>query len=582
MPIALLLANIAGEFAKGVKSINSWDRLVALETTLVARARSAFLVHWFGPHLPLAGSALRVHIENLEALKARYHAATARGGGAGSNLMEPLAGMAGTLFGSLSAPINSMVFYAVADRYMQKWYVTLLAALNVLTFGVLGSLIGLVVGVASPLAIPALLSSDLVRVVYDFLGAFAEMIPAFVRFWHIVSGAGPVRNPLLAEMLEIGHHLATLLPFVFALFAFLAIHVTRILRPLALQLPLFGELIRSVMDVITLVMDNAIDHVKLLFSGEHSTFAAILRVIDALQAMMRSITRTMTAVFDKLEEAPRKWYADMSGGARSWLDTARPQIRAATTEHPVVEWFKALGRTLGEVSTIFAARAAHPSAPGASGPPGALTKAMVWLWGPPPPSPVLTLPDIPALEAAAGGKPVLPKATLGQSLDFEAGLLGTRRKLGLLPDAFALSRAATQRLRHARYPGSIFAAGQKRLERDLHIPLADAVTEAHEREVRFRDLLLEAVNRFLPDQAAERVRALGPLFDTLDKKLKQAPTGHTVAFPVLDVPESDRLRAAVKSLRIRVPGGNEAEARSWGLRLKSALLAQPYTARAGT
>ena len=137
---------------------------------------------------------------------------------------------------------------------------------------------------------------------------------------------------------------------------------------------------------------------------------------------------------------------------------------------------------------------------------------------------------------------------------------------------FALSRAAQRRLRHARHPGSVFAPQQS--------GLADAVARAHEREVRLRDLLFEAVERTLPPQAAERVSALGSLFDLLDEYLHHSATMYRVALPVLDVPEE--LRPAVTRLRIRVPGGNEAEARPWGLRLKSALMAQPYTATMGT
>ena len=573
MPIALLIQNLVKVFADGVRSVSSWDQLVTLETTLLGRARGAFLVHWFGPHIPMAASAVRVHIDNLEALRTRYHAVAAGARADGPNLAEPLAGMTGMLFGQLSSPINSMVLYALVDRYMQKWYYTLLAALNAMTFGVLGSAIALVAGAASPLAIPLLLTSDTVRAAYDFLGAFASLIPAFVRFWHIVSGAEPARNPLLREMLEIGHQLATLLPFVFAMFAFLVVHTTRIMRPLAVQLPLFRALIESVMDVIGFVLDNFIDHIKALYEGENSAKAAILHVVHALQRAMGVIGDQLTAVFGRLSQASQGWIDAMAGGFRVWLARALPAILAATTKHPVVEFFLAAARSLGAVAAIFRARPSPPSPPSS---PGVFTRGLTAVFGAAPPTPSLTLPDVPALEAAAGGVPPLPRATLGDSLEWAAGLFRDLRAVGLLADPFALSREAGRRLRHARYPGSVFRA-----ERDA---LVEPARQAREEELRYRDLLFEAVGRTLPPQAAEKVQQLAPVFDALDRALNRTPRAEadrTVAFPVLDVPESDALIPAVTRLRIRVPGGNESQAREWGLRLKGALLAQPYAAPAG-
>ena len=104
MPMALLLQKQFKVFNKGARSLTPWIELVRLEGLLIARARSAFLVHWFGSGVPLQGLYLRIAIHNLDELRERYREVTAqvRPRSSGPNLTEPLAGLAGTI-GALSS-----------------------------------------------------------------------------------------------------------------------------------------------------------------------------------------------------------------------------------------------------------------------------------------------------------------------------------------------------------------------------------------------------------------------------------------------------------------------------------------------
>src|SRR5437868_11027880 len=148
MPLALLLKRSFSAFDKGADQLNNWNQLVLLEQLLIGRARSAFLVHWFGPHLPLHGFNLRVVISNSEELKRRYQALRSSGSEetAGPNLFEPLAGMIGTLAGMAFSPSAGLGLSFVALKYVKKWYTTALAIFNLVTFGALVPMLGLVVG----------------------------------------------------------------------------------------------------------------------------------------------------------------------------------------------------------------------------------------------------------------------------------------------------------------------------------------------------------------------------------------------------------------------------------------------------
>src|SRR5262249_48668206 len=98
MPIALMLQASTRALLSGSARVAVWNELVELGALLVARARSAFLVRWFGTSLPLAGSKLRIAIDNLPALRARYQAleaATRTPEPEGLDIIQPLAGMVG-------------------------------------------------------------------------------------------------------------------------------------------------------------------------------------------------------------------------------------------------------------------------------------------------------------------------------------------------------------------------------------------------------------------------------------------------------------------------------------------------------
>ena len=86
-----------------------WSRLLSTEELLWRRMRGAFLRKWFGPGLQMEGTGLLISIANLEALRMQFLYATDRSGD-GLNLMEPLAGMIGSLVGGVLGALGADFF----------------------------------------------------------------------------------------------------------------------------------------------------------------------------------------------------------------------------------------------------------------------------------------------------------------------------------------------------------------------------------------------------------------------------------------------------------------------------------------
>lgn len=106
MPLILLLNRQLGLVTGGASKIASLSDTMDRAADVLRRRRAAFLTAWFGPGLPVDGLQLRVTIVNHPAVagridRSRQLQADYAAGRAGPNLVEPIAGMAGTITGSL-------------------------------------------------------------------------------------------------------------------------------------------------------------------------------------------------------------------------------------------------------------------------------------------------------------------------------------------------------------------------------------------------------------------------------------------------------------------------------------------------
>src|SRR5215216_2080605 len=111
MPVALLLKSMAGTLRAAGAALAPWTQIVPLESTIVERARSAFLVHWFGPRIPVDGLSLKGIIVNIDELGEQRQLAerSLPRTATGPNLLEPVMGIAGLVAGLALSPAGAVV-----------------------------------------------------------------------------------------------------------------------------------------------------------------------------------------------------------------------------------------------------------------------------------------------------------------------------------------------------------------------------------------------------------------------------------------------------------------------------------------
>ena len=81
MPLAILLADTLSVITTGVRGLMRWQSITEIWILVAARARSAWLVGWFGSRPPIAGVDVLVAFVNHDALRRRWALVTRAGGG---------------------------------------------------------------------------------------------------------------------------------------------------------------------------------------------------------------------------------------------------------------------------------------------------------------------------------------------------------------------------------------------------------------------------------------------------------------------------------------------------------------------
>src|SRR5262245_9471093 len=203
MPFALLLSRISLEFAFGAGKLSPWVRIVRDEEVLIDRARGAFATRWFGTSLPLAGSSLRIAIDNLRPLQ--EHFADVRAASAPDSRLDigtPLAAMLGTAMGSLLHPFTIVpiaLIAAIKGTRSALLQLFLILATYAPPFALAGAGLGIV---AAPLFLvidsPALNDRlALLAAAGDFVPVLTSCVDALVENWDAIVGsigglAGPI------------------------------------------------------------------------------------------------------------------------------------------------------------------------------------------------------------------------------------------------------------------------------------------------------------------------------------------------------------------------------------------------------
>jgi hypothetical protein len=609
MPIALLLQSTFAVYRKGSTLLDPWLAMVRIEELLIGRARSAFLVHWFGDRLPVRDNRLQVSIANLRALRQRWEAVTRQQPETdrGINLTEPLAGLAGTLVGVILSPAGAILGVHGAIRLLVTGVTEAGGLLAGLIAGPVATAVGAVVGVLLlplGLALAALFGAaeqSALRELYRMLGAVARLLESASGFIDQLLGPREqVRNPLVRGLLTLLDRVAVLLSQALAVFAILVVRIAPMILPLARQALAFRGVIDAVVDTVRAILYRPLLGVPVETILKDGLGVLVRRgpagrlggLFGALAEALGGIPSRLGALVGSLLDILR---ASALGQMPSIIAQATNVLAAAVLallRHPALRTI--LG-AIGRVQTVLGAL--PPSPPSAPSPSSGSSLGRLPI-GPPVPRPP-SLPDTVDIQSFLGPAPS-PGLPYGPAQIFP-----------LAPETLA----AALRMRAA--PPSVFAGERARLVGELgQVSTAERVMQRAE-DLRFRGLLEGVMGQVLPPDIAAGAPALGPgfagidrfvygtglhdlvreklplairaqvrtllpLLEGLDEHIQGTPSPEQDRpLPVRALPDNGRLQPRVRHLTVRWVGGEESETRRFAGQLVAALRGQTYLARAG-
>ncbi|MFN7997423.1 MAG: hypothetical protein U0Q18_27650 [Bryobacteraceae bacterium] len=592
MPISLFLDNLTPFRLHFLEVASAWDRLLSLESLLIRRARGAFMVRWFGAGLPVVGTALGIALNAASlALLKRKLAIVVRQMLVGPNLLEPLAG----LFGSLIGPVIGNAAFLIG-----VWFVCVstIAA-------ILGG-----IGGAALVGSFALANSPTLIEVQRMTAAAAQLIPALTQFWKVVTGPrDQVRNPALRAMLEV---LDSLAPLLAHLVGAVAVVIQRFIPSLIVMLatlPAFVELMKAGLQTMNDLWTDLTKRLGEFFDGPHSPHKifdsmhwAILHLIDVLQKQFKDIGSV-------LKDMWREVSASIAHEWDSWIARITPLIEDKFKNNAVMDRWRA---TIHKLYDMLA-----PSSGASSSGPGTLDKLQKYYLKaksiiPLPDLPSTTVPSFSDLSGMAGGAPTAgfgDAAMIAQDLvnlrklgilpDFDAMLDLISRPTnasGALPTPFDLSPDDRKKIDDMLRPRSLIAVERAQLDKQMGGNAAGELARRWQLEHDARDRLWSIIDRMLPAKAAGYFQQLEPMLERMDaelydrifpgagkKKRAEALRGARVTYPVLDLREDDRLRLEARRARVRYRGKRDNALRTqietFGSALRAALYGTEYLAR---
>lgn len=596
MPIALLLQEALAPLTAAGPLLERWQAMLRLEALVVARARGAFLVHWFGPGLAASGGRLLVGIQNVEALALQYRRARAASvaGDTGPNLLEPLASLAGMGAGMILSPSGAVLtLFAILRREICRVGALLLTIthsapmMQLMTAGGAGLLIGL----GLPLfllggigyALYVALSDDDVVQQHELLGDVARMIRSLTRFIDLLTGPREaIRNPLLASLLGLADAVAALMAQVIGAVAIALTRWLPLVAPNLRQFAALRDLSVAAIDLVVAILTDAWRTLEQLYTSEEGRRASPWQVLQDLFAHAERLAARMAegarVSLTGLGRLLGERLAALTSSTEAYLGDVGSRARSIIADMPLARTLRAVVAMVAAVRTITGAIPAPPAAPAA---PSATSGAASQLAG-------AAAALVPALvEAHVGPRPPAPSVAV-------AGVIVTLTRMGFevagrwgpgITGAeaapFVLDPATQTGVAELlRAPASVFGGERAAVQRELgdRTP-AQALAAMRAEDLRYRDLLVAVVARVLPPHLQAYLPTLRDTFDAIDQHVYGQPeAGPREEFPVREVPDNGRLRPLVRRLVLRQPGGDEVSLQGMATDLQRLLREQVYLA----
>jgi hypothetical protein len=581
MPVALLLQNVLATLRTAETALAPWREIVPLESTVVGRARSAFLVHWFGPRLPLDGLTLSGYVVNTDELARRYGLAqrSIPSSQDGPNLTEPLLGFAGLVAGVLMSPVGAIVgvrtlLHAAGFGLMTVLgaFVWLATPASLLIVGLLASPVGigvlfggLVAGGAGGYALAGGLADrrDL-RALFDVFGSLARLMNAGVVFLdQLIGPRAQVRNPLLRQILKLADRLAPLFAQILGAVAVVVRRVGPILGPVARTILALAGLVGAAAAALGDIFRGLADRLEELAGGPLSIMRAVNRVTATAQLEFAHIHDAMTQGLGVIVGALSEVGPWLTRAFSSFVNPVGDDLRQVFKEHNVMRIIDALTTQISLIAAVWTT-AVSTTAPSTTtrtkAKPSVIDPLLAKLrWPLRAPSAALpAFPHLPAIPGAAQREQMRQSMGIGavppvslESVEALAARLGPERDPSTRLELGGDTRGALER---SLGRPSAFAADRR------GVPTA-VLPVARDQLAQLRQALSVVVGRVLPpEMRAVYAPQLADTLATIDREVYDVTPKAPSDLPLLDLPASDSLKPHVRRLRLRMPGASRDDA----------------------
>jgi hypothetical protein len=586
MPIALLLKNMAGILKTAGSALAPWTQIVPLESTIVARARSAFLVHWFGPRIPVDGLSLKGIIVNIDALGEQRQLAerSLPKTSTGPNLFEPVMGFAGLVAGLARSPIGSIVGVITMLSVMDASVKTVLVAIGwivaafSLVFGMIVAPVGTTLlvtgaiagGVAALALFAGLSDRNDIRIVFNLFGALARFMNAGeILLRQLLGGTAQARNPLLKRMMEMTTPIASLMAQLLGAVAALVRRVGPVLPSVASMLIALKGLIDTTFAALDEIAKGLLARIDEARNGPLSLAAVVNRLVRVATQQVEIIHRAFKGQLAIINGTLKLIRTKIESAFSTFLDEVLDFLLLIWKAHPVIQAIDAFRSQIDIITQAFKA-APTPAPTGKAGFFDPLIATLPKL--PPMPDfpPLPDKPDAERLKVALGGDDIPP-------LNFDE-IEKAATSLGKTREPIVLSEEARRAIEKTMRRPSVFEPERKVLAAELGSTPAAALEANAKQLEKLREVFAVVVGRILPpEMRAVYAPMLAETFHSIDQKLYgiEGPMNQP---PVLDLPTSEDLRPMVRLLRFRMPGHDPSEVRAFQDKLLDRLRTQKYRA----
>ncbi|MEO1221955.1 MAG: hypothetical protein AAFY42_11470, partial [Pseudomonadota bacterium] len=458
MPI-MLLPEMASAFLKLGNALASWGRLGQIEEQLLRRARSAFMVKWFGTGVPTRGINLLINIDNIHELQERYKLVDrSRREGTRLNLFAPLAGIFGTTMGVIFNPIGGLAVTYLIPPTLGMFSgdgaipitLSILWRIGAVVLGgplaAIGG--GLLIGLVAPLLLVVGLragfgGTPVLRAVYDLLGDAAMLVDAFLGFWDQITGPeDQIRNPLVRAVVRLLNRISALFIQIAGFISLIVVKLLPLIPWLVRQYHAARALIDAIIEPMKELFSGIWDAIKAPFEERGGIKAILMTVLDTLTTLPDTLFNLVTQTLGDAAQLMNTGFDGITEQISAWIDQLKDAIVEGFSQTPIgllSQRIQNLLAVIPQVEVAFNAIVEPPPTPELPEPESSwLGDAWDWitesaadaaLYGtldeientldaiddiPIPPTPDITIPEFPTLPLLSKGRPGIAQKFLWQ------------------------------------------------------------------------------------------------------------------------------------------------------------------------